>query len=149
MELSSISGHGQDVRTIWFMEQRHFLRQFLDRGANDDFKPLPPQHQLELSAKEREKLAGELGLLAVQLALLLEQGRMLEQKPLPPLRERFLGTMRKVSAAFAASAYLASLRLLWDIDVQEQGGSLKSVLKCIGQYSSLIGMLLQRVKLIS
>ena len=147
MELSSISGHGRDARTIWFMEQRHFLRQFLDRTATGEFKPWAPPYPLELAAEEREKLAGELGRLEMQLTLLLEQGRMLALKPLPPLRERFLGTLRKVSVAFASSAYLASLKLLWDIDVQEQGSSLEGAIRCINQYSSLIEMLLQRVKL--
>ncbi len=145
MDLQSLSGHAKDARTLWFLEQRDFLRQFLDRDPARQFVYRAPDIGFEFPTAEKEKLAAELAVLNGQLTLLLELGKMLRLKPLPPLRERFVSALHKTSAAFEAASYMLALGLLWRVEVQEQGDNLENALLCIEQYFNLISSLLQRV----
>lgn len=145
MDLTSLSGHENEARTVWFREQRRFLRQFLDRDPAASFEYAHSAEKLELSPDDSEKLAGELTLLDARLALLADLGDMLLEKPLPVLRDRFIAALRKTSTAFQNTAYLVSLGLLWQVEVQEKGDELAAALACIKQYRSLIHSLLQRV----
>ncbi|MCL1915975.1 MAG: glycosyltransferase family 9 protein [Desulfovibrionaceae bacterium] len=144
MDLQSLSGHETEPRTVWFREQRLFLRQFLDRDIGKDFQ-LSDTGKSLLPQPEKGKLAAELSALLAQFALLTELGQMLRRKPLPRLQEGFLQAMRKCSAAFEASPGLTSLSLLWQGEIQEQGEDLEQALVCVTQYHSLISSLLQRV----
>lgn len=146
MELESISGHEQEARTIWFREQRIFLRQFLDRDREAPFRYAEPATKFNFPESEREKLSQELALIKAQLTLLIEIGAMLQKKPLPPLSERFIAVLHKASTAFLNSSYLISLGQLWQVEVQERGDELSAALLCIKQYYSLISLLLQRVE---
>lgn len=145
LDLSSLSGHEGESRTIWFREQRNFLRQFLDRDTSCSFNYLEPTNKFNFPEPEREKLAGELQIIAGQLALLVELGEMLLAQPLPMLQERFISALHKVSSAFENSSYLLPLGLLWQIEVQEKGDELATALNCMKQYKNLISSLLQRV----
>lgn len=144
IELDSISGHESELRTKWFREQRHFLRQFLDRNRDEPFVYQEPAQKFDFPEKQREKLAQELALLNGQLTLLMEIGKMLEKNPLPALSERFISALQKASLAFASSSYLLSLGILWQAEVQEKGDKLAAALLRIGQYQSLINSLYQR-----
>ena len=145
MDLSSLSGHESEPRTIWFREQRRFLRQFLDRAPNEPFNYEYSKEKLALPPAEREKLAGELALLAAQLSLLVELGEMLQTKPIPMLQERFISALHKASLAFESSSYLLALGLLWQVEVQEKGDELAAAIICIKQYQNLINSLLHKV----
>lgn len=146
MDLRSLSGHEEEARSLWFREQRHFLRQFLDRDTGKPFLYLPPAEQFLLPQPEKAKLTAELEELRAQLSLLLELGGLLQKKPLAPLRRRFINALHKSSSAFEASAYLLSLSLLWRTEIEEQGEKLEYALDCAGQYLSLISGLLRRVR---
>lgn len=145
MNLASLSGHENEARTIWFREQRRFLRQFLDRDPAAPFTYIYPAEKFEMPPGDREKLAAELTGLEARLALLAELGGMLMEKPLPMLRERFISALHKASTAFESAGYLISLGLLWQVEVQEKGDELAAALTCIKQYHSLIRSLLHRV----
>lgn len=145
MDLTSLSGHDNEARTLWFREQRIFLRQFLDRNPDEPFIYAHPSKKFEFPAQDREKLAAELALLNGQLTLLLELGEMLLTKPIPMLQNRFISALNKASTAFSNSSYLLSLGLLWQVEVQEKGDELAAAIQCIRQYYGLIGSLLQYV----
>jgi ADP-heptose:LPS heptosyltransferase len=140
--LTSLSGHEQAPRTLWFMRQRFFLRQFLDRDLAAEFELDAAQdsfnEKLALPSTEKEKIAADLDLLEAQLGLVLELGKLLALKPAPRLRERFLSAVRRVALLFENSAYFLALGFLWQVQVQEQGGELQQALRCITQYQSLI-----------
>lgn len=145
MNLVSLSGHENEARTLWFREQRRFLRQFLDRDQDAEFSYLETGEEFTLPPQEREKLAGELHAILGRLTLLLELGEMLEKNPIPKVRERFIAALHKASAAFESSGYLLSLGLLWQVEVQEKGDELSTALRLIRQYHSLISALSQKV----
>ncbi|MDR2892116.1 MAG: glycosyltransferase family 9 protein [Deltaproteobacteria bacterium] len=145
--LESLSGHEDSPRTLWFMEQRDFLRQFLDRNPLEEFHYQPPETAFQFPPAEREKLAAELEKATAQIGLLLEQGALLQRNPLPMLRERFLATVGRIAQAFEQSEYLGVLNLLWHAEVQEQGGDLLSALRCAAQYHNLCSGLLKRIKI--
>ncbi|MDR2051720.1 MAG: glycosyltransferase family 9 protein [Deltaproteobacteria bacterium] len=145
MDLHSLSGHEGEARTLWFREQRGFLRQFLDRDCSLAFSYVPPESPFVFPFPEKEKLAGELAGLRAQLGQLLELGAMLRQKPIARLRERFIAALHRTSAAFEDSAYLLSLGLLWRVELEEEGERLEDALQRIEQYFSLISLLFQRV----
>ncbi|MDR2504341.1 MAG: glycosyltransferase family 9 protein [Deltaproteobacteria bacterium] len=145
MNLRSLSGHEHALRTLWFREQRLFLRQFLDRDPQKPFVYAPPQEKSLLPPQEKALLSAEISDLLAQLGLLLELGRMLRVNPLPRIRESFISAIRKLSTAFDRSPRLISLGLLWQTELQEQGDELEKAMLCIEQYHSLISSLLQRV----
>ncbi|MDR1241705.1 MAG: glycosyltransferase family 9 protein [Deltaproteobacteria bacterium] len=140
--LTSLSGHEQAPRTLWFMRQRFFLRQFLDRNPAAEFVLDAAQdnsgEKFALPLAEKEKIAADLDLLEAQLGLVLELGKLLALNPAPRLRERFLSAVRRVGLLFENSAYFLALGFLWQVQVQEQGGELQQALRCITQYQSLI-----------
>ncbi|MDL2285285.1 glycosyltransferase family 9 protein [Desulfovibrio sp. OttesenSCG-928-F07] len=146
MNLNSLSGHENETRTLWFRKQRDFLRQFLDRAPNKPFKYTASINTYALPAADAEKLAAELTLLKAQLSLLPELGKMLLQKPLPVISERFMATLNKVTTSFENSAYMLALGLLWKIEIQENGDNLEQAILCIEQYFSLISSLLQELE---
>lgn len=143
MDLASLSAHENEPRTLWFREQRRFLRQFLDRKPDEEFNYAYSNEKFKLPPEEQAKISAELDLLSAQLKLLVELGEMLQTKPLPVLQERFIAALHKASMAFESSRYLLALGLLWQVEVQEKGDELAAALVCIKQYQSLISSLIQ------
>jgi hypothetical protein len=140
--LDSLSGHNQAPRTLWLMQQRLFLRQFIDRDPDADF--VLEQNNGNLDGKfilpdaEREKLAADLTMLEAQFEFLTELGKILSLKPSTQMQTRFLATVQRISTLFENSAYFLALGFLWQTQVQEQGADLQKALRCIAQYRSLI-----------
>jgi hypothetical protein len=124
------------------MNQRFFLRQFLDRDRAAEFAlDVAPDHaggKFVLPPDEREKFAAELALLEKQLQFLTEMGKLLSMKPTPPLQKRFLSAVRNLTVTFENSNRFVALGFLWQAQVQEQGDELPKALLCIRQYHGLV-----------
>ncbi|MDL2307660.1 glycosyltransferase family 9 protein [Desulfovibrio sp. OttesenSCG-928-C06] len=141
--LRSLSGHDGESRSIWFREQRAFLRRFLDH------EPLPVDEAADLTAPDlpaevREKLSAELTYFDGRLGSLLDQGRLLSLKPLPRFRELFMESLRELTRNFEESQFLGTVGFLWRIEVHEQGVDLDAAMSCIDRYKALISGLLRR-----
>jgi hypothetical protein len=139
--LASLSGHNQTTRTLWFRQQRFFLRQFLDRDPAVEFVLDPTKdncnEEFILPLGEREKFAADLTSLEAQLELLVELGKLLSLNPTMPVQKRFLSAVQRVSLICENSPYFLALGFLWQAQVQEQGSELNQVLRCITQYHNL------------
>lgn len=148
LALRSLSGHGAQPRSLWMMEQRHFLSQFLDRNPGADFQLRPAEGGQEAVAgfapEQRTRLLAELANLASQLDLLLARGKVLSMRPLPQFREGFLESVCRLARDFESSTFFPALGFLWRTEMQEQGSDLATALRCAGQYSSLINGLRRR-----
>lgn len=145
VDLESLSGHELDFRTLWFREQRLFLRQFLDRERGS-FRPALAAGAAgtRLAAEDRAMLTAELAALASRLDLLLELGEMLCRNQAQVLRERFLRAESVLSLNLRQSAHFAALGHLWQVEMGEAGSSLDSTLACASDYKALFHALLRR-----
>lgn len=138
----SVSGHGGELRSLWMLEQRRFLSQFLDRDPAQSFQLRPRQPDEEgaagLPPAGRAQVAAELEGLAARLDLLLARGKVLRVKPLPQFRKGFLQSVRDLDRSFENSTFFPALGVLWRTEMQEQGSDLATALRCAEQYNSLI-----------
>lgn len=146
MHLRSLSGHGGDVRTLWLSVQRHFLRQFLDRPPGSEFAPAPLPHAVSLPEPDGVELAAACGTAAAFADLLRQQGRVLLQRPLPVMRDRFLGTWERLFAALRQNPRLAALAMLWVQETQQREQDLTAVLETAAAFASLLHVLADALK---
>ncbi len=149
MDLQSLSGHEDEFRTIWLRAQRLLFRHFLDLEPGAEF--CPPAHQAghalppfarPLPPEEAAKLEAALSTIQARLALLREQGKMLQELPLSRLREKFLQTWQKLEQDWAASPHLQTLARLWRESTQNREEQFDNVLAAIGNYERLVAWLL-------
>ena len=141
MDLRSLSGHDGEARTLWFLLQRHYIRQYLNGGRGKAFAPRPLPQAVSLPAAEREALAGALNETAGLTDLMIQQGRVLLARPLPLMRERFLGTWQKVHDSLRRSPHLSALSMIWMQETQAEGQELPAVLAVAERFSQLLAAL--------
>ncbi len=144
MGLKSISGHAGSPRTVWLTEQRYFLRRFFDRDQDAEFVFLPQSFPLALPAEEAAALQKELEQTGSFMQLLLEQGRLLGQNPLPRMKDKFMATWQRVAAGLESSRHLAALALLWREETLTREADFGKILKIVGQYKNLLDGLRRR-----
>ncbi len=139
LDLKSLSGHEQEDRTQWLRLQRLLIGQFLDQG-HDLAHASPPvaAKSFHLSPAMRLAVASELAAAIGFLHLLQEQGRALLQKPLPPLKNKFLGTWQRLQTLWDTSNHFNMLGFLWLCETQTLGDDLRAVLSLAGQYQTLL-----------
>ncbi len=143
-DLSSLSGHEEDARTVWLRGQRHFYRQFLDRDQSRAFAPRPLAAPLALKADAALALAEACRSTLTMLDALLQQGELLLARPLPQVRERFLATWQRTASFLRESPLLAALALLWQEETQNSD-DLPTALVLAGQYRDLLAALLRGI----
>lgn len=138
MSLRSLSGHEKTARTSWLMMQRHFIRQFLQRDPEKAFTPVAMEQFFPVPSPERERILAAVSRAADLAHLLQEQGKVLTQRSLPLMQERFLGTWQKVHDTLRKDAYCGSLALLWGQETQAEGQDLPLVLERAAQFNQLL-----------
>ena len=144
ISLRSLSGHGAEGRTLWLELQRHYLRQFLDRGQGAGaFLPRDAALAAPLPCDMREEITQGLERALTFLEVFSQQGRVLMQKPLPLMRERFLVSWRKVAEALDGSQTLKALCVLWNQETQAPGLELDRVMTLAEDFSHLFSRLLK------
>jgi ADP-heptose:LPS heptosyltransferase len=137
MDLVSLSGHGEGARAVWNGVQRRAWRRFLD-GLPQDFAghegdPLPEDFRRGL----HETLSQASGLLEV----LLQQGRVLQARPLPAMRQKFMSTWRRLDALFSVKPALCALAHLWTRLSQEEGRDMERFLAFSSSVAGLVAAL--------
>lgn len=137
MGLASLSGHGTSPRAAWLCLQRGFMRRYLDRRDNEQCfgqgivcPPLPEA----MCARLLEEVRG-IGRL---VDLFLQQGRVLRQKDVPLMRERFLATWQKIYAALRGVADFAALAIVWLQETQAVGRELPDALDAAERFLRLL-----------
>ena len=138
MSLRSLSGHERETRTLWFLVQRHYIRQFLDREREKNFIPLALPEPVRLPSEAGKSLVAGISAAADLVSLMLQQGRVLTMRPLPIMRERFLSTWQKVHACLKTSPYLGALSLIWMQETQAEGQDLPVVLAVSEHFQQLL-----------
>lgn len=147
IDLESLSGHEEEDRTKWLRLQRLLIGQFLDGNcAAEEAKGAAPCAQeaaqdparFQLSPALRETVTGELSAAIGLLHLLQEQGKVLLQNPLPPLKSKFLGTWQRLQTMWDNSAHFNMLGFLWLCQTQTLGDELSAVLSLAGKYKTLL-----------
>ena len=139
LDLKSLSGHEGEDRTQWLRLQRLLIGQFLDQGRKPAAGPLVPDAKnFCLSPKLRDTVTSELSAAIGLLHLLQEQGRALAQKPLPPLKNKFLSTWQRLQTLWDTSNYFNMLGFLWLCETQTLGDDFAAVLNLAGQYQALL-----------
>lgn len=138
MALQPLSGHGNSARAQWLRLQRHFIRLFLDRDRQCAFLPLAPGNFPAFSPEEGASILPVLVKSAEFIELLLQQGRVLLNRPMPVMRDRFLATWQKVYDSLHESIHGRALALLWVQETQADGQDLPVVLEVSGHFLSLL-----------
>jgi ADP-heptose:LPS heptosyltransferase len=138
MHQRSLSGHENETRTLWFLLQRHYIRQYLDRDPEAEFMPRAISESVAFHAAAEEKLMADIDNAVNLLELMRQQGRVLTVQPLSLMRKRFLSTCQKIGDVFTNSPYLKALSLLWIQATQAQGDSLAAVLTASEDFRKLI-----------
>ncbi len=139
LDLKSLSGHEGEDRTKWLRLQRLLIGQFLDQGHELTGAPVAAgAANFRLSPELRDALASETAAAVGLLHLLQEQGRTLLQRPLPPLKNKFLGTWQRLQTLWDTSNYFNMLGFLWLCETQTLGDDFKAVLALAGQYRTLL-----------
>lgn len=138
MNLVSLSGHDGDDRTLWLRLLRLAISQFIDRSRAEPFVLHVPGTTPAFSSPMRERLLSELAAVEGRIRILAQQGRALRERPLPPLKEKFLRTWEQVHAAFSQSPGLAALSALWLEETQAEGQELPEVLTVMEQFAHLL-----------
>ena len=141
MDLRSLSGHDGEARTLWFLLQRHYIRQYLNSGRDNAFTPRPLPQSVTLPAAAGETLVAALNEAAGLTDLMIQQGRVLLARPLPLMRERFLATWQKVHDCLRRSPYLGALSVIWMQETQAEGQDLPVVLAVAENFSQLLAAL--------
>lgn len=136
IDLRSLSGHEDAERTLWLREQRRVYRQFLDRDRALPFRPIKRSAPLPLPPETVQTLEQSLAQVELLLDALIRQGALLQENPLPQVRQRFLSTWQRVAGLLHGSPYLAALSLLWQEETQGSD-DLAVMLRLAKQYLEL------------
>jgi len=138
MSLRSLSGHEKDARTAWLMLQRACLHPYLSRSDQGQYQP-PDVTGLEPVCGDIARHIGEtLDQIAGLAELMLQQGKVLQLRPIPLMRERFMDTWKKIHAGLLANPWCASLSLLWSRETQLEGQGLPEVLEQATHFAALL-----------
>lgn len=141
-----ISGHGQEERSIWLQELRHFWRQLLDElggmsSAKADDAPNPPLAEASLTKAQAAITALSQGatLLDALLATGVLSGKSVQAGQL------FLRNCERLQQILDSCQPLASLGAFWR-EIRETRASLDELLPSLGILSSQMHKLAQRLE---
>jgi hypothetical protein len=118
--------------------QRHYIRQYLNKTQTADFVPHPLPEPLRMPLEAGRAIADALSETANLTALMIQQGQVLNMRPLPLMRERFLSTWQKIHDHLKTNPYLGALSLLWMQETQAEGQDLPVVLAVSGHFRQLL-----------
>lgn len=138
MNLTSLSGHGGDHRSLWTTTQRHLFGQFLDR------QPFALLQNAALPDPACSRpLVAELQHGIMLLTLIEEQGRLVMLRPDSPIRQKFLLNCQKLQDHLQHSAHLGVLGPLWQYQSGEQSARMEGYLALCGRYRELMQVMTQ------
>lgn len=142
MSLRSLSGHDAEARTAWLTLQRRCLHPYLAQegpeslaAALSGLRPTPQP--------EAEEIAKGLRQMISLVDLMLQQGKTLQARPIALMRERFLGSWRKIHSGLRENPWFGSLSLLWSHETQMDGQDLPGVLERAERFAALLRTLEQ------
>ena len=109
LDVHSLSGHANMMRSVWNAVQRCAWRRFLD-GEPQAFVGNEAE---ELPEEFKARLAGVLSHSRSLLEVLLQQARVLETVPHPAMRSKFMATWQNLESLFSSEPSLCALAHLW------------------------------------
>lgn len=138
MSLRSLSGHDGEARSAWLMLQRRLIRPFLDRTPHADFHlQLAPETAI-IHSRFGVETAATVSRAAALIEVMLQQGNVLLQRPVPLMHQRFLATWDKIRDTLKKSPQCGSLSLLWNQETQAEGQDLPDVLHRARDFAQLL-----------
>ena len=141
MCLRSLSGHGNEARSVWNMIQRSVLRRFLDGQPQDAAPDTPHPLPEDFSAPLRDALsqAGSI------LSMLEAQARALSVSPRSAMREKFMAAWQRVHDLLGSDKRLSALAHLWLHLSQAQGQDMASFAAFASSMGQAVSALLLRL----
>jgi len=139
IDLQSLSGHEMSGRASWMRVQRHFLRQFLDRDTSlAGFTPTAMSASVALPEAMFRAVACALEQARSFVDLMRQQGKVLQLRPVPLMRERFMASWGKVRETLGGPLPLKALAVLWEQETQGSDLQLGKVLALAEDFSGLL-----------
>ncbi len=131
MDLTCLSGHEREDRSLWLAIQRIFYRHILDRiNGTNSLEPSPEARLAQaLSPSFRSETAELLRRAEDLLLLMLQQGKMLVLKPSQAGGLKLMASSNRLHELLAGYPPLCALGFLWQTLVQEKGGNLDMLLE--------------------
>lgn len=138
MSLRSLSGHDAEARTAWLMLQRRCLHPYLEEENSGLYPPPPLSGLLPVPEPAARQIATALAEISGFAELMLQQGKVLQQRPVPLMHRRFLGTWEKIHNSLRGNSWCGSLSLLWSRETQMEEQDFSSVLARTARFASLL-----------
>ncbi len=121
--LESLSGHGDEERSVWLSMQKYFYRRLFDASFCGEYRPSGV-----LPVAFLQDLASHLRQLATLLDLLEGLLLLFERKPHAEAGSRIVQISKKIQTIFEEGKYLHCFVHIWQHATQQYGGDL-SVLR--------------------
>ena len=134
MDLQSLSGQENDVRTQWIRIQRQYYRQFLDQ--TEPFDPASAAGVLPVDVQDHVRASLDQSLALLQL--LESQALVLAQAPLAKVKQKFLAYWERLQAHWQDDPFFTVLGRLWLVESQETGSDLSGIATLTARYARLI-----------
>ncbi|GAB6057354.1 glycosyltransferase family 9 protein [Desulfonatronum parangueonense] len=133
LDLESLSGQEENLRTQWIRIQRHFYRQFLDRCSVIH----PPSGLPVLPVAQRDEIRSSLDQGIALLRILESQAQVLAANPMEKVKQKFLAYWERLQSHWQNDAYFTVLGRLWLTESQDQGRNLADILHLTRRYLAL------------
>ena len=127
-------------RIKWMYLQRHFYASFLDNRpfrAPEVFaapQDLSPADKIFPGPEIRQDLMEDIAVIKSLLEVLIGQGRVLQQRRVKVLQQKFMQTWQRLGQLFEKNKYLSVLGMLWFYQSQEAGHNLDEFLRLRFRY---------------
>jgi len=133
MELESLSGHDATDRALWITLQRAHYLSFFDGGLFEGQTGIGGKMSPEIVAEISKTLTSAHDM----LFLLSQQGLLLQKKPRPQAKNKFLASWQRLQNILSSNQHLDILGLLWMFESQKCGDNLASLLALAERYRAL------------
>ncbi|WP_457570488.1 glycosyltransferase family 9 protein [Desulfovulcanus sp.] len=120
-------------RIKWMYLQRHFYASFLDNRPY-----LPPDGKNFPGPETRQSLIEDIAVINSLLEVLTQQGRVLLQRQVKVLQQKFMQTWQRLGQLFEKNKYFPVLGSLWVYQSQGTGHNLEEFLRLCFNYSNLL-----------
>lgn len=146
-DLSSLSGHHTEERSIWMRMQRHFYRHFFDLAESRTDSAFPPLDATDallaqsLPKERRAELCTEIDHISALCELLKQQGQVMLKQPSAGFGQRMLSTVHRIPQLLQECdqrGAFDALSRLWTVAIEDLGGNIQAVLRFVSLFDQMI-----------
>ncbi|SDB39523.1 ADP-heptose:LPS heptosyltransferase [Desulfonatronum thiosulfatophilum] len=130
LDLKSLSGQEESLRTQWIRIQRHLYRQFLDQCSVIH----PPNHAYVLPVAQHDAILASLDQSIALLRILESQVQVLAANPMEKVKQKFLAYWERLQSHWQSDPFFTVLGRLWFTESQDQGHNLTNILHLTRRY---------------